>query len=86
MPELYAVFAIPIRLPHHTKVRPPCMAPSRHAVFLSVGEMGTFRQPWQRGPVRRLFIAKVPFIRERRPALSEETETWIHGQYRMLGM
>ena len=34
------------------------MAPSRHAVFLSVGEMGTFRQLWQRGPVRRLFIAK----------------------------
>jgi len=60
MPELYAVFAIPIRLPHHTKVRPPCMAPSRHTVFLSVSEMGTFRQLWQRGPVRRLFIAKVP--------------------------
>ena len=38
------------------------MAPSRHAVFLSVGEMGTFRQPWQRCPVRRVFIAKVPYF------------------------
>ena len=27
MPELYAVFAIPIRLPHHTKVRPPAWHP-----------------------------------------------------------
>ena len=27
MPELYAFFAIPIRLPHHTKVRPPAWHP-----------------------------------------------------------
>ena len=30
MPELLAVFAIPIRLPHHTNVRPPaCILTSR---------------------------------------------------------
>jgi hypothetical protein len=46
MLELLAVFAIPIRLRFITLMSAHLHAPSRHAVLVSVGEMGMVRQLW----------------------------------------